>query len=126
MCVGADLEPSCLGIEGIFKNPLWVIDGRYGGMAMALPSISGAVFTKYLQEPSTAKSKKKAKENWLKITPYGSMQVILSKSLKPGDGVYDGFKDITNVKVSPDAGVYGKNRIKVSALNRIFKEMLEK
>lgn len=122
MSVGASLEDNRASIEGIFKNPLWVIDGKYGGIAMALPDMVGAVMSKYILPAS---AKKKCCERYVFVTPYGSMQAILSKSLQPGDGYNKSGIDITKIKVSQAADVQPENQIKIRALHRIFNQMIK-
>lgn len=111
--VGADFsKKKSFFLKGIFRNPYWVFDEKYAGLAFLLQGFSGAFAEQYFPEKS-----------WLHVMPVGSMQTIIKSNLLKGDGYFerDGKKiDITEMEVSAKSPQGPLNHIRVSALARIW------
>lgn len=115
---GSDFRrPDSFENRGISRNPYWVLEGKYAGLSMLLHGFTGAVAEKFFPEKQT-----------MRVSPIGSMQVIIQQSLKPNEGycIQQRKKvDITALAVKKDAGEQNENVITVSALIRIYKESLK-
>ncbi len=100
------------GSRGISRNPYWVVEGKYSGLSMILHGFTGAVVDRFFPE----------KEE-MRVSPIGSMQVIISKYLLPNEGYleqFDGNTDLAELQASIFDGEHGTNVIKISALMRIY------
>lgn len=102
--------------RGIFRNPVWLIEEKYAGLSMLLHGLTGAVAKKFYPE----------KEEMI-VNPTGSMQVIIQKALKHGEGYAldsdTGEKiDIKDIVAVPDGSQGDIDHIKINALCRILFE----
>lgn len=107
----------CFYNRGISRNPYWVFNEKYSGLSMYMHGFCGAVADKFL------------KKEIMRVDPIGSMQYILQKNLRRGDGyiIENGQKkDITDLKVSPEDLEGQMNYIKISALTRIYSEATQR
>lgn len=111
--VGSDFSyaQEYLHNRGIFRNPYWIIEDKYGGFSMLLHAMTGAVAEKFFQE-----------KVGMLVQPLGGMQILINKSLQFGDGyvVVNGKRiDITELD---DSLNYSENWncIYIPALSRIF------
>lgn len=99
--------------RGISRNPYWVFEEKYAGLSMLLHGFTGAVAEQYFPEKKE-----------MVVRPIGSMQVLIKKSLLPGEGYMDRCSqeplDITKLTISPDDIERGLDHIKTSALTRIY------
>lgn len=114
--VGSHFTPETKSFHnrGIFRNPYWVLEGKYAGLSMLLHAMTGAVAKKFYPEM-----------NMMHVKPLGSMQVIIKKHLQRGDGyvIFMGEKtDIKDLLTSPDDEEGEMNHIEVPALVRLFAE----
>ncbi|MES2345823.1 MAG: hypothetical protein V4494_07800 [Chlamydiota bacterium] len=114
IAMGSDFsEEDSFHNRGIFRNPYWVFEQKYAGLSMLLHGFSGVVAENYFLEKKI-----------MKVSPVGSMQCIIQKNLFPGEGYIKNDDneeiDLVNLKFSLNTGQYPENRIKVSALTRIY------
>ncbi|MBA2368301.1 MAG: hypothetical protein H0V82_04670 [Candidatus Protochlamydia sp.] len=118
--VGSDFSSDKESVHnrGIFRNPYWVTEEKYGGLSMLLFGMAGAVAEKFFP-----------KKNQLRVKPLGSQQCILVKNLEFGEGyiIKNGEKkDITELEISPSGAEGDLNYIQIAALSRVFYEAVKK
>jgi hypothetical protein len=116
--VGSSLGKKSLHNRGISRNPFWVLEEKYAGLSMLLHGFSSKVAESYF--PNIVA---------FKVRPIGSMQAILTTHLQKGDGFVKADHrniDITELPVMPDGPELYTNKIKVSALTRIYSETILK
>lgn len=117
--VGSDFtESDYFNNRGISRNPYWVFEEKYAGLSMLLHGFAAKV----------AKSYFPGKE-LMHVSPVGSMQMIISKSLLPGEGfiILNREKiDLTEVSTKPESPEFGMNYIQVTALIRIYDETINR
>jgi hypothetical protein len=115
--------------RGISSNPwLAFLDAlhpyrrKWAVLSMILHGFTAAVVAKFFPEKLR-----------LEVRPLGSMQAIICRNLKPGDGYSQpdllelgDRTDLSTLKVSPDAPECDRNYIKTSALTRIYYSSLAK
>ena len=104
--------------RGIFRNPYWILENKYAGLSMLLHGFSAVVAQEYF--PSI---------KCMHVIPVGSMQSILCKELKLGDGHIvksTGDVDISSCVYNPDDPEGDLNVIKIEALIKIFNEKINK
>jgi hypothetical protein len=104
--------------RGISRNPYWVYEEKYSGLSMILHGFTGAIAEKFFPE-----------KKMMHVRPIGSMQTIIKNYLLPGEGYIgdDNEKvDITQLEVSPNDPEGKLNYIKVSALTRIYNQVISK
>jgi hypothetical protein len=113
ICMGSNFsQPESFENRGIFRNPYWIIEQKYAGLSMLLHGFAGAVATDFFKD----------KQQML-VKPIGSMQVIIKKALKAGEGyvIVNGQRqDITGLDVRADDPEGEVNQIQIDALRRIY------
>jgi hypothetical protein len=111
---GSDFSfsPDSFHSRGIFRNPHWIAQNKYGGLSMALHAMTGALAEKFFPE-----------KTHMHVKPLGSMLYIMKQNLQRGDGDVCG-EDITEVNVSRGDCEFGETFVKVSALSRLFYEAI--
>lgn len=116
ICAGTDFsyDETLFHTRGIFRNPYWVLKGKYSGLSMLLHGFSGMIANTYFP-----------KKERLVVVPLGSMMCIFQKSLQSGEATYQVDSttspvDALALKVKPRSGQRGTVLIAVSALVRIF------
>jgi len=114
MSVGSDFSSSDhYHNRGIFRNPLSVIDNKHKGISMILHGFTAAVAQKFFPE-----------KNYIKVSPIGSMQAIISNSsLKQEDYQisnedYEKIKAVKNPR--EDGCELAMNIINNSALANLY------
>jgi len=100
-------------IEAFFRNPYWILKGEYGGLSMTLLGSCAHIAKNFFPHKID-----------MIVNPAASMQTIISKRLKHGDGtVRKGREDVTEVVVNLIGGYSElENTIRIDALSRIFLE----
>ncbi|MBA2368549.1 MAG: hypothetical protein H0V82_05955 [Candidatus Protochlamydia sp.] len=103
--------------RGISRNPYWVFEQKYAGLAMMLHAFTGAIAEKFFPDKKE-----------LIVTPVGSMQCIIKKNLNPGDGYIKNNKKITDITdfqcTATDPELDNHNYIKITALTRIYNQTI--
>ena len=104
--------------RGIFRNPYWILEKKHAGLSMFLHGFSAVVAQEHF--PSI---------KCMHVIPVGSMQSILCKELKLGDGhivTSTGDIDISNYVCNSDDPEGDLNVIKIEALIKIFNEKINR
>lgn len=111
--VGSDFsKQDSFHTRGIARNPYWMFEDKYAGLAMIVYCFPGVVAEKFFPEKIEGH-----------VKPVGVMQCNLIKNLLPGEGyVLHGDKeiDITTLSATNDDPESKMNYVKVSALARIY------
>ena len=117
LCVGVDFpDLPWAHSKGMFRNPHSSIEKTYKYLSMVLRGFSGAVLQKYFPEKAT-----------LHCKPLSSMQYMISSSLQADDYTVEGHTHeealSTATESIQDRDIFEmpRNYIKVSALNRLYR-----
>lgn len=117
MCVSANFSwKDGFHSRGIFRNPCNTIANTHKGIAMILHGFTGTVAKKYFPDKQA-----------LFVKPITSMQYLISSSLQPDDYSVQDYSHEEALAASKEAFLDGDNfempmnRIKVSALDRLYR-----